>query len=278
MRPSKFLKQYHPKYTPVATLNKMAKDAGLPDWKSLLQAKADTHWARSRNPLQIGVPTLQPWIPVQITDTHVRVERNPYFCWVDTQGQQLPYIDAVDCDIIKDKDAMLVKIVSGTIDYIIDDFARLPYMPIFQLGADKAGYHVVLAGGFNSPPLLFINQDFDYKTPNSQWQKLMQDPQHRFGKAIALSIDHNDVNNTLYFGKYGTDDLVTGASYDPDQANSILDELGMKKGADGFRSYPDGSPSPDHHRQQHLVPRPDRHDTLLCKYLGAVGIDALPKS
>lgn len=278
IRPSKFLKQYHPKYTAVATLNKMAKDAGLPDWKALLQIKAGTHWDRSRNPLQIGVPTLQPWIPVQITDTHVRVERNPYYYWVDTQGQQLPYIDAVDSDIIKDKDAMLVKIVSGTIDYIIDDFARLPYMPIFQLGADKAGYHVVLAGGFNSPPLLFINQDFEWNKAGSQWQKLVQDPQHRFGKAVMLAIDHNDVNNTLYFGKYGMDDLVTGASFDPAQSNSLLDELGMKKGADGFRTYPNGTPFQVTITSNGLSPDQIDMTTLLSKYLNAVGLNATPKT
>ena len=278
MRPSKFLKQFHPRYTPVATLNKMAKDVGLADWKALLQIKASTHWDRSRNPMMIGVPTLQPWIPVQITDTHVRVERNPYFGWVDTEGQQLPYIDAVDCTIIKDKDALLVKIVSGTVDYVIDDFARLPSMPIYLLGAEKAGYHVELAGGFNSPPLLFVNQDFEYNKAGSEWQKLMQDPQHRFGKALALAIDKNDVNNTLYFGKYGMDDMVTSPTYDPAQANQLLDELGMtKRDADGFRTYPNGSPFAVTIVCNGLSPDQIDMTTLLSKYFQAVGLNATAK-
>jgi peptide/nickel transport system substrate-binding protein len=30
--------------------------------------------------------------------------------------------------------------------------------------------------------------------------------------------------------------------YDPDKANALLDEMGMKRGADGNRTFPDGSP------------------------------------
>ena len=28
--------------------------------------------------------------------------------------------------------------------------------------------------------------------------------------------------------------------YDPDKANALLDEMGMKRGADGMRTFPDG--------------------------------------
>lgn len=277
MRPSKFLKQYHPKYTPMATLNDMAKKAGLVDWKALLQIKADTHWARSRNPNQIGVPTLQPWVPVTITDTFVRIERNPYFCWVDTQGQQLPYIDAVECTIIKDKDALLVKIVSGEIDYAIDDFVRLNNMPIYLLGADKANYKVQLSGGFNSPPLLFINQDFDYKNPNSPWQKLVADPQKRFGQAVALAIDKNDINNSVYFGRYHMDDLVTTAEYNPAKANQLLDAIGMKKDAKGMRTYPDGSPFEVTIMAHAADPAQVDVALLIAKHLQAVGLNVSAK-
>jgi len=279
LRPSKFLKQYHPKYATggVAALNETAKKAGLVDWKQLLQVKADTHWARSRNPQQIGVPCLQAWVPVQITDTMVRVERNPYFPWVDTLGQQLPYIDAIDCQIIKDKDALLVKIVSGEIDYAIDDFVRLPQMPIYLVGADKAGYHVQLSGGFNNPPLLFINQDFDYQNPNSQWQKLVQDPQRRFGQAVALSLNKKDINDSLYFGKYHMDDLVTASEYNPAKANQLLDALGMKKDAKGFRTYPDGSALEITIMCHGLSPDQIEMSLLCAKALQAVGINASAK-
>ena len=30
--------------------------------------------------------------------------------------------------------------------------------------------------------------------------------------------------------------------YDVEKANALLDEMGMKRGADGMRTFPDGSP------------------------------------
>ena len=33
--------------------------------------------------------------------------------------------------------------------------------------------------------------------------------------------------------------------YDVDKANALLDEMGMKRGADGMRTFPDGSPVHD---------------------------------
>lgn len=280
IQPSKFLKGYHPKYTSMATLNSMAKKEGLVDWKQLLQAKTAGHWAdHNGDPHRIGVPSLQPYILVGTGETVVRVERNPYFYWVDTEGKQLPYIDAFESTVIKDSDALTVKIVSGGVDFGAgDECFRLNKMPLYILGAEKAGYHVQLAGSFNSPPLLSINQDYDYKKPNSQWQKLMQDPQHRFGKAVALAIDKNDINNTLYFGKYGMNDLVTTATYDPAQANQLLDQLGMKKDARGFRRYPDGSPLVITIAANTASPDQPEMALLLAKYLQAVGLDVSAKA
>jgi peptide/nickel transport system substrate-binding protein len=279
MRPSKFLKAYHPKYADMAKLNAMAREAGLADWKQQLQIKADTHWTRTRNPkIQMGVPHLQAWTVVEATETRIRVERNPYFCWVDTKGQQLPYIDAIECSIIKDKDAALVKVVSGEIDYVLDDFIRLPSMPVLLQGAEKAGYNVQTSGGFNSPPLLYINQDYDYQTPDSEWQKLVQDPQRRFGKAVALSINKKDVNDSLYFGKYKMDKLITDAEYDPARANKLLDDAGLnKRDAKGLRTYPSGAPLEITIMCHGLSPDQIDMSFLIAKYLQAVGINANAK-
>ncbi|MGQ9632418.1 MAG: ABC transporter substrate-binding protein [bacterium] len=277
LRPSRFLKQYHPKYTDVKKLDEMAKKEGLVDWRRLLQAKADTHWARSRNPQQIGVPCLQAWVPVEITDTHIKLERNPYYPWVDTEGKQLPYIDAIEVDIVTNNDAKLMKIVSGDIDYAMDDFMKLNEMPTYLQGAEKVGYRIFLSGSINNPPLLFINQDFEYDKPNSQWQRLVQDPQKRFGRAVALAIDKGDVNRSLYFGRYGMD-TVTTAEYDPAKANQLLDELGMtKRDAQGFRTYPDGSPLSITIVCHGISPDQIEISFMCARFLQAIGINATAK-
>ena len=166
-------------------------------------------------------PIFQPWDPIEMTDTYTLVERNPYYNWVDTEGQQLPYIDRILSTKATDADAANVMILSGEIDVVLDDFARLPDMPLYLEGAERAGYYVQTSGGFTSPPLLYINHDYDYENPDSQWQVLVQDPERRFGRAVALAIDKHDINESLYFG------LVTPIDYDPELANQLLDELGM---------------------------------------------------
>ena len=65
----------------------------------------------------------------------------------------------------------------------------------------------------NNPPLIFLNQDFDYENPDSAWQMLVND--NRFGKALALAIDKDDVNENVYFGQYKLD-TITDREYDPD--------------------------------------------------------------
>ena len=279
MRPSKFLKQFHPAYADQAKISAMAKEAGLVDWQQLLAIKGETHWQRSgRNRLTIGVPHFQAWGPTEITDTHTLVERNPYYNWVDTEGKQLPYIDRILSTKATDADAANVMILSGEIDYVLDDFVRLPGMPLYLEGAERAGYYVQTSGGFNSPPLLFINQDYDYENPDSQWQVLVQDPERRFGQAVALAIDKHDINESLYFGRYHMDDLVTSIDYDPELANQLLDELGMsERDARGFRTYPDGSRFEFSIVTNGLSPDQIDLSQLVAQFLHAVGINASAK-
>ena len=279
MRPSNFLKQFHPSYTNEERITELAKEAGLVDWQQLLAIKGETHWQRAgRNRLTVGVPHFQAWGPTEISDTRILVERNPYYNWVDTEGQQLPYIDRILSTIVRDAEAAHIKILSGEIDYVLDDFIRLPGMPIYLEGAERAGYYVQTSGGFNSPPLLFINQDYDYENPDSQWQVLIQDPQKRFGRAVVLAIDKHDVNESLYFGRYRMDDLVTPIDYDPVKANELLDELGMtQRDARGFRTYPNGSELEFPIMMHGLSPDQIDMAQLLAQYLQAVGINATAK-
>ncbi len=78
-------------------------------------------------------------------------------------------------------------------------------------------------------PLLYINHDYDYENSDSQWQVLVQDSERRFGRAVALAIDKHDINESLYFGRYHMDDLVTPIDYDPELANQLLDPSGISQ-------------------------------------------------
>ena len=46
-----------------------------------------------------------------------------------------------------------------------------------------------------------------------RWQTLVND--NRFGKALALAIDKDDVNENVYFGQYKLDTITTCRSGPP---------------------------------------------------------------
>jgi peptide/nickel transport system substrate-binding protein len=86
-------------------------------------------------------------------------------------------------------------------------------------------------------------------------RKLMRDV--RFRRALSLATDRSIINESLYFGLalegnntvlpdsplYNEDYQYRWAEYDPDMANDLLDEIGLKdRNDDGIRLLPDGRP------------------------------------
>jgi peptide/nickel transport system substrate-binding protein len=115
-------------------------------------------------------------------------------------------------------------------------------MPVFKQNAEKAGFRIFTTHSFNNPLQLGLNQDYQYDDPNSVWQKLMSDPEKRFVKAIGFAIDAQNINNSVFFGMFGAP-FSTTKVHDPQQANQLLDAIGMdKRDADNFRLGPDGNP------------------------------------
>jgi peptide/nickel transport system substrate-binding protein len=87
------------------------------------------------------------------------------------------------------------------------------------------------------------------------WRKLMRDV--RFRRALSLGIDRHEINQALYFGLaiegqntvlpqsplFRTEYRADWANYDLDQANKLLDEIGLtQRGSDNVRLLPDGRP------------------------------------
>lgn len=48
--------------------------------------------------------------------TRVVMTRNPYFWQVDTEGNQLPYIDEINFGISQDVESLMLNVISGKID------------------------------------------------------------------------------------------------------------------------------------------------------------------
>src|SRR5690606_22619607 len=85
--PAHYMQQFHPDFVGEEEANRLAQEAGFEAWHLHFLAKNNPHM----NP---DVPVTSPWRPLtQIASDQYRLERNPYFFAVDTEGNQLHYFD-----------------------------------------------------------------------------------------------------------------------------------------------------------------------------------------
>lgn len=267
-RPAHYIKQFHADYTPLDQIQPKMEEAGIDTWEQLVIQQDIEHWDLAQ-PFAIGIPSLAPWVTIESNPSTIRLERNPYYWKVDTAGSQLPYADYVEAPNTNDLQTMILNVAAGRYD-IVTQYAQLKEMPLYKQNEATSGIKSVLTGSINNPPLLFLNHDFEYDKPDSMWQKLVTDP--RFGKAIAHSIDKDEVNKNLYFGHYGTDGL-TKESLDIAQSNALLDEIGMStRDGDGFRLDPNGNKFEFVITAAAIQPDFIALGELLKSYIEAVGI------
>ena len=97
----------------------LAKAANVPDWGTLFRNKCGdieipTRWGNPEKPV------LDPWVieePYSGGATRVSMRRNPYFWQVDTAGNQLPYVDAINFGISQDVESLMLDVISGQARY-----------------------------------------------------------------------------------------------------------------------------------------------------------------
>ena len=241
--PSHYLSKWHIDHNDEA--DELAQEEGFDHWYEAL------HHHFWWNPLvDLEKPVYSPWA-VTRSDSTIKVsERNAYFYHVDPDGNQLPYIDRVVSQIV-DKEVYNLKIVSGETDFAFmhtsfDDFTLLK-------ASEAEGDYTVYAapGGMGTEVGVVTNWN------NADPQKDALSTDLRFRVALSLAIDRDEINTVVYKGQgvpgqatiqpkwpfYQERWLRAYADYDPEEANRLLDEIGMSEtDSDGFRLNPDGTP------------------------------------
>jgi len=267
-RPAHHIKKFHGDYASAEEIAPALQKFGMDTWENLVIQQDIEHWDLPK-PYAIGIPTLAPWITVESTPSMIRLERNPYYWKVDTAGNQLPYVDYVEAPNTNDLQTLILNVAAGRYD-IVTQYAQLKEMPLYKQNEQTSNIRSVLTGSINNPPLLVLNHDYDYETEGSVWQSLVSDP--RFGKAVAHSINKEEVNKNLYFGLFGLDGL-TKEGYDPAASNALLDEIGMsERDGDGFRLDPAGGRFELDITTAEIQPDFAPLGELLTSYLQDVGI------
>lgn len=243
-RPAHYLKQFHKKYSEKVR-REDADGTAKRKW-SAVHNRMDNLY-EGDNP---DLPTLQPWhnMTKPPADRFVGL-RNPYFHRVDEKGRQLPYIDRFVL-AIADSKLIAAKTGSGDADLQARDLNFNNYTFLKQ-GEQMNNYRTLLwRPGRGSHIALFPNLNVN----DPVWRALLRDV--RFRRALSLGIDRSLVNQVLYFGLavegnntvleasplYKPEYRTDWAKYDRKEANRLLDQLGLKRGADRMRKLPDGRP------------------------------------
>jgi peptide/nickel transport system substrate-binding protein len=244
--PAHYLKQFHAKYADKATLDALVKKAGTRSWAAL-HSKMDVMY-RNDNP---DLPSLEPWIlKTSLPADRIVFERNPYYYRVDGAGNQLPYIDRVVFNIANSR-IIAAKTGAGESDL---QARYLSFDDYTFLKANEAanGYRVLLwRTGPGSQLALYPNLNVD----DEEWRRLVRDL--RFRRALSLATNRHEINQVIYFGLavegqntvlpesplYRPEYRSAWASFDVNEANRLLDTIGLDRGSDGLRHLPDGRPA-----------------------------------
>jgi len=165
------------------------------------------------------------------------------------QGRTLPQVGVIDIGIIEEDLPRLLEFERGALD-------------IVELRAEIAGRLLVdnklkpeyvergiVRHVFPEPYSFTVNFNMDDPVSGG-----MSKEQVALRRAIALGFDRKTLIDVVYNGQAlpanqlvppgvaGYDPSMPPLPYDPAGANALLDRFGYKRGADGFRTTPDGKP------------------------------------
>lgn len=255
MKPAHYLKAFHPTYTDGKA------------WEDMVAA--DKWWQTP------GYPCLFAWCLTTLSDDgqNYTFGRNPYYWRVDTAGNQLPYIDNIAVEIVADEQTRILNCSQGKYDTAFRICGSPNEIPFIAENAEKGGYHLLenYMNGAGAWPGYMVNQDYveggkNYDDDTAEHAAEIRDVlrSNQFRQALSTGFDRQrvidvvwggiaDIKNTTlspqswhFTGDVGTASYDTWAQsfidFDADAANAMLDELGMAKGADGFRTLPSGAP------------------------------------
>ncbi|NQU42603.1 ABC transporter permease subunit [bacterium] len=202
-------------------------------------------------------PRLWPWIyRTYKSNPPQSFVRNPYYFVVDSVGNQLPYVDQVHMDV-KSPEFLAISVAAGQvtmqarhIDY--DSYTHL------MSQREKYGYDIYhWYSGDRSYYVIHpnLNRRVDPDDPASKFKhNLLNDK--RFRKALSVALNREEIIEAEYNGQAVPAQCAPGPAsyfyepelynaftqYDPDEANRLLDEIGLtRRDFEGYRTYPDGS-------------------------------------
>ena len=248
MYPKHYLSQFHPNYVPggdYAVLEENAVWYQNPDF-----------------------PTIFAWSLAEFTPGESwKFERNPFYWKVDAEGNQLPYIDFLEFELVEDSEVRLLNAVQGQYDASFRAVENFTTIPFLLENAEEGNYRVInYMKGNGAEPNWMVNQSYNSngepQEVANEIRALLRSPQFR--QALSYALDRERVCDVVWQGFSEAKQFTVSpqslhfaseagqavykawassyAERNVELANSLLDDLGMARGADGLRTLPSGEP------------------------------------
>lgn len=282
--PKHYASRFMPKFNP--QIADVLRQANQTDWVQLFRMRLGdieipARWGNAEK------PTIDPWVveePYTGGTTRMTMRRNPFFWQVDTEGNQLPYIDRVNFSIAQDIEGLMLEVISGRIDIQERHIEALANKPVAARNAQRGNYRLFETINSSSQAMM-IYPNLTHKDP--VLRQIFNTKEVR--QALSLAINRPEVIEIVYLGQ--SEPWQTGprpghpwanqrlskqfTEFDVARANALLDGAGFqRRNAQGVRLRPDGQPLfftidtitalyPDHADVLELVKR----------YWSAIGVD-----
>jgi len=246
--PAHYAKKFHPKYNK-NTPSDWTSEGGF--WQKNMSFRQSTE-----------APTLNPFKLTKYSEGRsLSWERNPYCYEVTKDGDQLPYVDAIQHTIVGDPQVGKVQMGNGQIDLSFGGFNGVALADVATLkkATPKSNLEVLFwDGGDGTASSIFFSQDYIEK----DYRDLFGET--KFLRALSMAYNREEARKSIYFeqGEVTTGTMSPKAiefhvnaegekvyadwrdsavKFDPEAAKGLLDEIGLKdKDGDGFREFPDG--------------------------------------
>jgi peptide/nickel transport system substrate-binding protein len=245
--PKHYLSKIHPKYAAggQAAVDRMAADAKFNSWVSFFHDR--NNWR-----LNTELPVLTPWkvtVPAS-NPTQLVLERNPFSIWVDTEGNQLPYIGTIRHLVAENNEVVALRATAGEYDFQ-DQVLDVGKLPVLVDAQARGGYKLLL-----DPQEVGIGivLNLAYEEDREVGDLLRNVD---FRRALSMGVDRTQINEAIFLGtgipsaslpsdgnKFfpGNDWRTKWATLDLAQANTLLDKIGLtQKDNEGYRLRRDGT-------------------------------------
>jgi len=247
--PQHYLEKYHPVFGDDALIEANMEERRLPSRRSLYASLK--LW---NNPEH---PRIWPWLYRTFKANPPQVfVRNPFYWAVDTEGNQLPYVDQLFTEA-KTYKLIPITAASGAVTFKIFGSMDLYYTLLMSQREinNYEVYHWFPAS--RSRYLIHPNLNLlvDPDDPVTQMKHDLLNSK-RFRQALSLAINRRQIIENVYNGVGEPAQLSPGresyfhheklyksfTEYSPNKANALLDELGLtRRDSKGYRTFVDGT-------------------------------------